>query len=217
MKGRPQLSLTLPYRIEFTLRRAKTDCSDRPCIIRWSPTIDGFSSAGLILLREDNTATGGFEPCAVDQSGLSEPSDQDAIVVDHHGRDKFLWELAPGGEVRFAACLPARYYAAMVPDETYTLLYTGGEVALWDFGTIQEHHGQLMKARSPSLRIPGGARISFTARTEKTQWPGRAAYEAENGFDMANLAEQRWRQQEARKGMRIQEGLAEPIGPDERV
>jgi hypothetical protein len=34
---------------------------------------------------------------------------------------------------------------------------------------------------------------------------------------MANRAEQQWREEEARKGMRIIEGSPAPLGPDERV
>lgn len=215
MKARPHLSLTLPYRIEFALCRAKKDGSDRPCIVRWSPAIDGFSPAGFVLLHEE-TAAGGFKTHAVDQTGFLEPPEEDSIAVDY-GRDNFLWELAPGAEVRFAANLPARYYAALRDGEAYTLLYPGGEVAMWDYGTIQEHLGRAMKARHPTIMIPGEACISFNAQMEKTQWPGRAPYEAEYGFDMANLAEQRWRQEEARKSMRIIEGWPAPIGSEERV
>ena len=57
-------------------------------------------------------------------------------------RNNFLWELPPGGGVRFAANLPGRYYPALKAGETYTLLCPGGEVTLWDWGTIEENSGR---------------------------------------------------------------------------
>lgn len=100
---------------------------------------------------------------------------------------------------------------------------------MWDWGTIEERQGRVMEARHlvppsedekekrPSLMIPGGARISFTAQTEKTQWSDRAAHEAEHGFVTTNLAGLQWREEAARKSMAIREGSPEPLGPGERV
>lgn len=182
--------------------------------MRWIPIIDGFSAAGFILLDEDTT-TWSFETCTIEYSNVVNPS-KEYPLLDPSQR-KILWELAPGAEVRFTASLPEHYYAAMRAGETYTLLYPGGEGVLWDWGTIEEHVGRVITARQPSLVILGGARISFTAQMQEPQWPCRVAYEAEHGFEMANRAEQRWRQEEAQKSMRIMEGWEEPIGPDERV
>ncbi|KAK4170668.1 hypothetical protein QBC36DRAFT_296081, partial [Triangularia setosa] len=85
---------------------------------------------------------------------------------------------------------------ALQAGEMYTVLYPGVEVAMCDWGTKEEHLGKKMKAR-PALMIPSGARVSFTARAEETPWPGRSEYEAQHGFEVANLVEQQWRQDEA--------------------
>lgn len=188
VKAKPELSLTLPYKVEFILRRAKRDGYDRPCVFRWSPTIDGFSASGIVLLgHADSGNPDGLETCEVDHPKPLKPPSQDSIAIDEqNGR---LCELAPGGEAHCIATLPARYYQALQAGKMYTLLYTGGEVASWDWGTIEEHFGKEMKARRlmsplgkttnlPTLMIPGGARVSFTARTAGTPWPGRAEYEA---------------------------------------
>jgi hypothetical protein len=126
------------------------------------------------------------------------------------------------------ASLPAQYYQALHAGETYTVLYPGGEVQMWDWGTIEEHRGKEMKARHlmspsegdanlPRLMIPGGARVSFTVRAEEASWPGRLEYEARHGFEATNLAEQQWRQEEAQKSMRIIEGWPAPFGPEDLV
>jgi hypothetical protein len=218
VRARPELSLTLPYKIEFILHRAKEDGSDKPCIFRWSPTIDGFSPSGVVLLHHgDSSNSDGPKICEVDYTKPLKSPNEDYILAD--AQNSHLYELAPGGEARCIASLPARYYQALHAGEMYTLLYPGGEVAMWDWGTVEEHLMSSSEENSSlsTLMIPGGARVSFTARAEETPWLGRADYEARNGFELANLAEQQWRQEEARKGMRIIEGWPAPFGPEDRV
>lgn len=63
---------------------------------------------------------------------------------------------------------------------TYTLLYPGCEVLMWDWGTMNEHrhHGLEIKRRDPAaeegLVIPGGASVTFKAKEEDEPWPQRA-------------------------------------------
>ncbi|KAH6842749.1 hypothetical protein B0I37DRAFT_330220 [Chaetomium sp. MPI-CAGE-AT-0009] len=208
VKGlRPQLSLNLPYNLEFTFRRAENDGSERPCIFRWRPEIDGFSPPGFVLLHHNGSADG-VEPLKVDYVSRQEVPREDSVVVE--GQNDHLWELTPGGSASFVYSLPGHYYRALQAGETYTLLFTGGEVASWDWGTIQEHLGREVRAQDgmlPALMIPGGACVSFTAQTEETPWPGRAAYEAHNGFDAANLAEQQWQREQYRKRWGIPAGF----------
>jgi hypothetical protein len=214
----------LPYVVDFTIRRAKKDGLDRPCIFRWHPLFDVFSSQGLILLH--NTPTGdGVEACAVDHAKSSVPPKENAIVMDRGRGDDYLWELPPGGEAHGSVTLPEHYHQAMQAGETYTLLYPGGEVAMWDWGTKSEHLDKELKAQHrlenneirPTLMIPGGAYISLVACEEVTPWPERAASLSAFGFDVANRMEKRWREQEALKCMRVIEGWAPPLGPKDRV
>jgi hypothetical protein len=161
-------------------------------------------------------------------SEILKTSEEENSVVVANGQDtSSLWELPPGGSVRLVAKLPESYYRALKAGETYTLLYPGGEVAIWEWGTIQENLGRELKARRlmseekkkllPSLVMPGGARISFTARAEEPRWPEREAYEAKNGFDAANVAEREWRLELGVKTMRLREGDPEPLGREDRV
>ncbi|KAI0903969.1 hypothetical protein F4823DRAFT_616630 [Ustulina deusta] len=188
------LSLTLPYQISFTVRRAQHDARDRKCIIRWSPTIDAFSPSGFVLLRHVGKE-GEFEVVSVDHhTGLVPLPEADVIEV--YGGNQFLWELAPGGRVSFVGDPPQRYYRALQAGETYTLLYPGTERTMWEWGSINDNiDTELKREATPGHRlvIPGGPSVTFTVRSEEEPWPDRASFEASASFATANLEEQRWR------------------------
>ncbi|GAP90754.1 putative kinesin light [Rosellinia necatrix] len=208
------LSLTLPYQIRFTLRRAQSDTRDQTCILRWSPTIDAFSPSGLVLLRH-LANEGGYEIISVDHyTGLVPLPEKDAIVVNGHNQS--LWELALGGHVSFVANLPERYYRVLRADETYTLLYPGIEDTMWEWGRMKDNLGARIKREvsfTPGQRlvIPGGDRVTFTAESEAQPWPDRARVEASDGFSIANSQEQQWRLNQ------IKRGIPSPISVSERV
>ncbi len=173
-----------------------------------------------------HTATGdGVELCAVDHTRFVRPSKEDSIVVERGDWVNFLWELPPGGEGRSSMILPEHYCHAMQAGETYTLLYPGGEMVMWDWGTRLEHLDKELKARHrleddemrPALMVSGGASISLVACEEETPWPDRAATQSMFGVDMANTMEKRWREKEALKGMRVVEGRPLSLGPEDRV
>ncbi|KAI0451453.1 hypothetical protein F5B21DRAFT_507231 [Xylaria acuta] len=209
-----RLSLTLPYQINFTLRRAQSDAQGQRCIIRWSPTIDAFSPSGFVLLRHVGKE-GACEVISVDHhTGLVPLPEKDAILVDGHGQS--LWELAPGGQVSFVANPPERYYRALRAGETYTLLYPGVEQTMWEWGSIQDNIGTEMRrevAPAPGHRlvIPGGVCVTFTAQSEAQPWPDRAKVEASGGFFTAIWQEQQWRLSQ------IKRRTPSPIGLPERV
>ncbi|KAI1776483.1 hypothetical protein F4818DRAFT_439883 [Hypoxylon cercidicola] len=85
--------------------KAQNDAQDRNFILHWSPTLDGFSPSGFVLLRHVESEAG-LEVVPVDYSGLIKLREEDAIVFD--GR---------------------RFYRALHAGETYTLLYPGAELA----------------------------------------------------------------------------------------
>lgn len=212
------LSLTLPYQIQFTLRRAQDDAQEGGCIVRWSPTLNGFSPSGFVLLRHVGKE-GGLEVVPVDHSGLVKLPEEDAIVINGH--NQFLWEFAPGDHVSFVADPPERYYRALRAGETYTLLYPGAELTMWNWGRIKDHIGATMKKEPTKsghrLVIPGGACITFTAQSEVQEWPEREKVEAAGGFSWANLAERKWRLRKTREESERERRTPSPIGITERV
>ncbi|KAK4076687.1 CAZyme family GH71 [Trichoderma aggressivum f. europaeum] len=165
----PRLSLTLPYDLEFTLRRID-DNTSRPCIVRWSPGVEAFSAAGLELWRHTSRANDGSDSLVrveVDYSGGAKLAVASPRLLVQ-GWDPFLWELWPGGHVRFTAPLHERYHKGLVEGERYDLVWPGGEIAMWDWGTKHEHVGLELRvdASQPPLRVPARCRVSFTAAAE---------------------------------------------------
>ncbi|KAK4122734.1 hypothetical protein N657DRAFT_672552 [Parathielavia appendiculata] len=73
-----------------------------------------------------------------------------------------LHQLAPGNEVHYDGALPDRYYRALHAGQTYTLLYPGAEMKARHVLPPSEVR------KLPALKIPGGARITFTVRAEET-------------------------------------------------
>jgi hypothetical protein len=218
MTASPELSLTQSYHIHFILRRSEKDGVDRPCVAFWCPYSGALEYSGLVLLRHNGA--GGLDPVAVDHTGVSNATeDVNAFVVK--GWEIFLWQLEPGAEVACGAGLPERFYKAMRAGETYTLLYPGHEILLWDWGTLKELAGREMKKRTPAATttegspnpvIPGGPTITFKAVEEDEPWPDRAARLAKVGFNKANWEESQWRFALKRK----REGSPPPMGDTER-
>ncbi|OBR10413.1 Kinesin light [Colletotrichum higginsianum IMI 349063] len=227
VKAPSQMSLTLPYKVQFVLRRAKRDGVNRPCVVRWNPSLEAFGPSGLIVLRHASEKDDSFEQLAIEHDGLTEPPEAEGRTLTD-GQTDFWFTLAPGGEARLDALLPERYYRVLQADGRYTLLYPGAQLAVWDWGSGQngsgtetrqaaaEDQGGGQKTR-PALVVPGGARVSFATQAEQPPWPGREALEAKEGFHRANLEEWRWRREEARQDMRFREDTPPPRRPSERV
>ena len=187
MGASTDLSLTLPYVIQFVLRRQDAP-TNKSVIFEWGPLIHGFTKSGFVLLRSTTTE---FEAMRIDHSGLVDLSRHGPLVVNGYNQD--LWELAPGASVAFQLELPERFQKLLNPGETYTLLWPGGPIATWEYGTVREHIGQELKHKEHSLVLPGGPHVSFSAHTEPQPWPMRSGREARVGFYRANLEEQEWR------------------------
>jgi hypothetical protein len=152
--------LTLPYTIHFSIQhRPRNDFAEN-VIFEWSPHIHGFTDAGFILLHHTATT---LEAISVDHSGLVDISRKGPLLVNGWNYD--LWELTPEACVEFQSSLPRRYQKLLKPEETYTLLWPGGEVSTWDYGTIREHVGQELQQLRSALVLPGGAHITFSTHS----------------------------------------------------
>lgn len=181
------LALTLPFTIHFAIEHQDA-LAGKTVIFEWSPHIHGFTESGFVLLRH---LASDLEVIAVDHSGLVDISRHGPMLVN--GWNQGLWELGPEGSVTFQTALPARYQKLLRAGETYTLLWPGGEVALWEYGTIREHIGRELDDRPAPLILPGGPHVTFSTYAELPPWPMREEREAQVGFDRANLDEQKWR------------------------
>lgn len=220
MTGRAELSLTQSYRIEFAIRRSENDGVDLPCVVDWSAYSEIVRPPGLVLLCHN--AAGGFDPVPVDlPRNLTTSERDDGFVVK--GWEGSLCQLEPGAEEVRGVQLPECYYKAMRAGETYTLLYPGHEILMWDWGTLKELTGREIKKRAPNTTTadgssppnpvtPGGPAITFKAVEEDPPWPDRAARLAKIGFDSANWEESQWRW----KLMRKREGSPPPMREAER-
>jgi hypothetical protein len=190
LRASQELSLTLPYYIEFIVKRCDT-LDNKPIVFEWSPQIHALSKSGLVLLRHTDTV---LEPVPIDHSGLVDISRHGPLIVN--GYNQGLWELAPGGVITVKVTLPARYQKLLEPGESYTMLWPGSNIKAWAYGTVRELVGQEIEDKDSSLVLPGGPRVSFSTRLEPQSWPERAAREARIGFDKANQEELQWRRKQ---------------------
>ncbi|KAF2280020.1 uncharacterized protein EI97DRAFT_429785 [Westerdykella ornata] len=192
------LSVTLPYYIDFTIRRPGDD-HGRPLIFRWGPYRNALANAELVLLH---IAKHGPERVDVAPLQVAEP-EPDSILVN--GWNQFLWELPPGREVHMREKLTANYQRLLKPGESYELLWPGAEIRMWDWGSMQEHIGKELKSnnnreeRLPPLILPACDIIAFTAREEEEPWPERPKATTDAEFQRANMKEQEWRLEAERR------------------
>lgn len=227
----PDLSLTLPFIVSFHISRAQDDGDSRTCIIHWDGDF-AFADVpwGFVLLHHD--ADGGLSRVdfrrdhvfAGDEAYLTLDADdplhrnggKDAsvLVQPSCNEQSGLHELAPGGEASHGAAPPECFYDGLRAGETYTLLFPGWEVPLWEWGTFEDLAGQEIRhdPARPPLVIPGGASVTFTAKSEAKPWPGRARCRAKRSFMDTNSRELSWRNEQAKKRR-----SPPPVGEPERV
>lgn len=172
------LSIPIPIR----LHRAHDDGDSRPCILYWTPTLHGFPRSGdgfKLFERRDDGSDGAEIPIDHHSGGVPLPEGSRPLIVEGH--TMFLWQLAPGEEARFLSSLPERYRRVLDRGASYNLVWPGGEVLQWDWGTIPEHLGQELTARSRGSDS-ATPRLMLRAREENRAWfevrttPGRRGF-----------------------------------------
>jgi hypothetical protein len=216
-----ELSITLPYYIDFTIKRPETesDSNDRPLVFRWGPYSNAFAHAEVVLLH---MTPQGPEKIDVPPLSYAKP-DPDTIQVN--GWNQYLWELQPGSEIDMREKLTANYQRLLQPGEKYELVWPGAELPMWDWGSMKEHVGkelrttqqQDIEAKLPRLVMPASKDvITFTAKHESEPWPSRPKDDTEGAFQDASLKEADWRREEEKK-RRNPPASPPPMKPDERV
>ncbi|OQD84312.1 hypothetical protein PENANT_c013G06838 [Penicillium antarcticum] len=161
-----QLEIHNAPRILCTIRRLPTHrgSDSRPCLFKWSPVGDGFVPNGFILLCHVRSAE---ERITLQRVEIApDPAYNPALVqsssVQISPWTSSLWELKTGDSVSFRTSLPDHWERQLRPGTTYELLWPGGTIGLWEWGTIQQHLEEELTPCSGSGRnlveLPGGAR-----------------------------------------------------------
>lgn len=201
------LCITLPYMMMFTTVRASDDAHKRPITYMWSAW-GSMAKGRFVLLHE--TGSGELEPIEVSMLGglVDEMYGEDEAEVS--ASDSEVREGFPGQQSAPVAHLMANYQTKLVPGETYHLVWPGGEIELWEWGTRHELRSKSLKLRrrrdrgvdTPALMLPPAAGITFTAYEAKEPFPDREQYIEMSGphasYDTANEIEQDWRDAQER-------------------
>jgi hypothetical protein len=197
----PQLSLTLPYYIDFTLRRPEEE-GGKSIVFRWGSYSNALAHGQLVLLH---ITPNGPERIDVPPLSYAKP-DPDTIEVN--GWNQFLWELKPGGEIEMQEKLTPNYQRLLQPGQRYELVWPGAKVPMWDWGSMAEHVGKGLHvsqhrsqgAKLPQLMLPTSTSvIAFTAIQAPEPCPSRLRDDTDADFQKANMAEANWRREEERK------------------
>ncbi|KGO39836.1 hypothetical protein PEX1_003390 [Penicillium expansum] len=145
----------LIYNVVFTITRAADDPHTRPCIIHWNPIEDGCNQSGMILLYHGE---GSVEFREVDPEELPTKL---LIPRQVTASDPYFRELVPGSRVFCKVPLPAAYLKNCGSEAAYLLLWPGGQIPLWDWGTLAEHSEHKLVPKSPPVILPGPSYESF--------------------------------------------------------
>ncbi|CAG7938181.1 unnamed protein product [Penicillium salamii] len=137
------------YSVLFTITRSAEDPQTKPCIIYWDPTEDGFSPSGSMLILH---TLHGLRPVVTDPEKL--PT-RNLIPQKVTPSDPHFKELVPGSSVSWRSSLPAVYLEDCPPAASYSILWPGGKIHPWDWGTLAEHCGQTLALRSLPIVVPG--------------------------------------------------------------
>jgi hypothetical protein len=166
----------------YHIHRDLNDGHEGPCTIYWSGSFEAFGSQGFVLLQ--HTADGQMENI----EGLTETwRDEYLSRRSFWDSEQGFHELMPGQTIWFGTGLERSWIEALIVGERYELVWPGGEIHWWGWGTIEE---SLDKHPDPPTRaiLPGPHRLSFDVvdrpkppvyETPLPQWPVTPAYVTE--------------------------------------
>jgi hypothetical protein len=147
------LELDTSYAITFTITREADDPERRPCIFHWDPIEDGFGQSGFMLFRRIPVGNPnfGWHPVSINPSQSLAKSIQPREVSIS---DPCIKELLPGASVSWEVPLPIVYFDSFRPGQFYQTLWVGGQIPLWDWGTLAEYQNRKLSPKSISLILP---------------------------------------------------------------
>lgn len=228
-----ELCMTMPYRIQFTYTRPaeEEDSDSRPIVCGWT-SWSNLARGRFVLLHE--TASGELEPVEVGMLDGLAATFYAGEEESCSAYNSAVWEIGPGKTFAPVGHLTANYQTRLVVGETYHLLWPGGVVEMWDWGTKDGHGrtGTLVTSRAvreredknklPVLVMPPAAEIRFKAvETADEPFPDRSKYIRRDGphtsYDTANQRERQWRLEQQRRRDALTRTSPEPVSPDKRV
>ncbi|OQD69467.1 hypothetical protein PENPOL_c002G02104 [Penicillium polonicum] len=74
--------------------------------------------------------------------------------------DPCFKQLTPGDSVSWEVALPSVYFDSFIEEHLYEIFWPGGQIPLWDWGTLAEHNDQLVP-KFPAVVLPGGQHQSL--------------------------------------------------------
>ncbi|KAF4253498.1 hypothetical protein CNMCM8812_001542 [Aspergillus fumigatus] len=147
------LSSDTSYPLIIKIMRDEDDPQTQPCIIRWDPMTDAFGQPGIMLVRSNRDFTEDLQPVQVDSSHLRAKSVHPREVSRS---DPCFKELYPGSSVSWELDLPSVYFNSLRPGERYRILWVGGQISLWNWGTLAQLSGCTLSPKSLPVILPGG-------------------------------------------------------------
>ncbi|KAJ5890071.1 hypothetical protein N7504_010881 [Penicillium tannophilum] len=82
--------------------------------------------------------------------------------------DPCFKQLNPGASVSWEATLPSFYFDSFQPGEFFEIMWVGGQIHLWDWGTLADHSNRKLNPKSPPVVLPGGPRQSLSITAEES-------------------------------------------------
>lgn len=219
-----ELCLTLPYHIDMTITRL-ADAHPGASPIVWYWTVWDWLARGRFVLLHEH-APGQLEPVEVGvMDGLVEEfyhGEEDEVPIQNGHVSQFSAS-PPNNEINCCTHLTANYQTKLIPGEQYHLFWPGGEINIWDWGTKEEHAGQVIRNNKelPMLALLPAAGIVFKAIETNQPYPDRAVHIKREGsfpdYDWANYAEELWRL-ELKKRQNVTLGsMPDPITLEQRM
>lgn len=75
--------------------------------------------------------------------------------------DPYFKELVPGSSVSWKAPLPSVHFEDSGPEVTYSIFWPGGQIPIWDWGTLAEHSERTLVPKSTPVVLPGPSYLTF--------------------------------------------------------
>jgi hypothetical protein len=82
--------------------------------------------------------------------------------------DPCFKQLCPGVSVSWEVALPSVYFDSFQAGEFYSIFWPGGQIPLWDWGTLADHSNRKLDLKSPKVVLPGGPQQALAIAAEES-------------------------------------------------